>query len=129
MPDSPYVYGTQAPRAVEPGGSRLRVFRRRAPARGEASEEARGSGDEAGWRALLAEAVAELDDAFERAGTPWRCRLEEDEEGFVLRVSRPSADQAPGPADEVEEVLDPADLPAWLARLRARLGLLVDERV
>lgn len=126
MPDSPYVYATGAARPVEPGGTRVRVLRRRKP-EDEPDEEPREPGAEDRWRELLATAVDELNEAFREGGAAFRCTLEEDESGLCLHVHR-TGGQGPGPSD-VEEVLDPADLPRWLARLRTRLGLLVDQKV
>ncbi len=129
MPDYPYVYappGTPPPRPVEPGGTRIRVFRRR---RGPAEEETGAGGEDAEerlrrWREALQEAVEELNAELAAAGLPHRVRLGEDREGFWLHVTGfpPGA-----PPLRVDELLDPADLPRWLARLRTRLGLLVDE--
>ncbi len=126
MPDHPYVYASPAPRPVEPGGTRIRVFRRR-PRQEEGGEEDRREAEErlARWREVLAQAVDELNRAMEEAGLPHRVRLVEDAEGFLLHVS--TGADGPHPALEAEELLDPADLPRWLGRLRARLGLLVDE--
>lgn len=129
MPDYPYVYGQAPPRPVGPGGTRLRVFRRRPPREGEAQVPAQAE-EEAPWAALLESAVAELNASFLRSQAPWSCRLEEDQAGLLLRVIHKDAAEGPDSMpEEVDEVMEPADLPAWLARLRARLGLLIDETV
>ncbi len=127
MPDYPYVYASPAPRPVEPGGTRIRVFRRRPRKGEEGAEEERREAEErlARWREALTRAVDELNRAMEEAGLPHRVRLVEDSEGFLLHVS--TGAEGAQPPLEAEELLDPADLPRWLARLRARLGLLVDE--
>lgn len=123
MPDYPYVYGTAAPRPVEPGGTRIRVFRRR---RGEEEEE---RGEEtadrwAAWEAALAEAVEELNRHLEAAGSAVRAQLAEEEGSLFLTLSGlPGALPSALPAVP----LDPADLPRWFGRLRSHLGLLVDE--
>ena len=129
MADYPYVYGSVGPRPVEQGGTRVRVFRRR---RGESSEEkaseegGREAGGEEAWRSLLEEAVEELNRSFEQAGVPFTCLLDEDEEGLFLHVRREGEDGSE--QDVEEELLDPADLPQWLGRLRTRLGILLDEK-
>jgi hypothetical protein len=126
----PLVHGTGGAQPVAPGGTRVRFFRRRRR-EGEGEEagregENRDERDEAKWRALLEEAVEELNTAFRDAGVPTSCALEEDEHGLCLHVRRHGSG---GASEELEEeVLDPADLPKWLARIRTRLGLLVDER-
>ena len=127
MPDYPYVYATPAPRPVEPGGTRIRLFRRRPRQEEEEGGEERREAEErlARWREVLTQAVDELNRAMEEAGLPHRVRLVEDAEGFLLHVS--TGADGPHPALETDELLDPADLPRWIARLRARLGLLVDE--
>ncbi len=128
MPDYPYVYGAAGPRPVEPGGTRIRVFRRR-PRRGEegGEQEDRGSAEDrwAAWREALAVAVEELNRALEAEGLATRFRLVEEEAGLGLEVTGlpPGANLPPLP-----EALDPGDLPAWFARLRTRLGLLLDRR-
>ncbi len=130
MPDYPYVHAAAPPRPVQPGETRARVLRRGSGQGGAGREEggeegrARGPEDDA-WRQLLAEAVAELNGSLQRAGAPFTCTLEEDEEGITLRVRRGGED---GTAEEVdEETLEPDDLPLWLERLRVGLGLIVDE--
>ncbi|WP_025322498.1 hypothetical protein [Deferrisoma camini] len=128
MPDYPYVYGTAGPRPVEPGGTRIRVFRRR-PRRGEeeGGEQDRDSAEDrwAAWREALADAVEELNRALEAEGVATRFLLVEEEAGLGLEVTGlpPGANLPPLP-----EALDPDDLPAWFARLRTRLGLLLDRR-
>jgi hypothetical protein len=127
MPDYPYVYTSDPLRQVAPGGTRVRFLRRR-PRKGE--EEESGTSPEGGkdrgdpgWRSLLETAVQELNDSFRDAKVPFSCTLEEDEDGFTLQV-RPWGDG--GDPGVEEELLEPADLPQWLARLRSRLGILVD---
>lgn len=129
MPDYPYVYPDAPLRAVEPESARLRLPRRRARRPEEAADPASVEGSEAEWRSLLEEAAGELNASFRVAGAPWHCHIEEDDDGFLLKVMRQGADSSAGDAEEIDEALEPADLPAWLARLRLRLGLLVDERV
>lgn len=126
MPDYPYVYPDSPLRPVQPWATRLRVFRRR-PGAGGQPEEPTGSSEAGTWETLLREAVEELNEAFQQGGSPFTCALEDDEAGLVLRLRHAAGHQAQEPPEEVEEVLEPADLPAWLGRLRARLGLLVDE--
>jgi hypothetical protein len=134
MPDYPYVYDSRAPRPIGLGGTRLRVFRRRPPAEGTEHEENSGSAEEsdARWRQLLGQAVEELNESFGHSGVPFLCSLDEDEGGFSLKISRiPGPGETAGAEDApegVEEAVEPADLPRWLARLRARLGILVDEK-
>jgi hypothetical protein len=126
MADPPFVYATAAPRPVEPGGTRVRVRRRRPRGEGDDAERgAEGSLEEDAWRALLVEAVADLNAAFQRAAVPFLCVLDEDEAGYTLHVRREGAGEAP--AELEEETLEPRDLPRWLARIRTGLGLLVDE--
>jgi hypothetical protein len=130
MPDYPYVYATAPPRPVQPGGTRVRVLRRGAGHKGARREEGgdegrdRGPEDEA-WRQLLADAVAELNRSFQRAGAPFACVLEEDAEGILLRVRRQGEDGAAEDLDE--ETMEPHELPLWLQRIRVGLGLIVDE--
>ena len=129
MPDYPYVDPSPALRPVGPGGTRVRLLRRRE--REAAPEDERGHRDEAAndaaWEELLGSAVEELNVAFEQAGVPFTCTLGEDEHSMWLTVSRQSSGHEGEPLALDEEVLEPADLPRWLARLRLRLGLLVDE--
>ena len=127
MPDYPYVYESTGPRPVAPGGTRVRVLRRRdQEAEGETEQEREGEGStERSWRQLLENAVGELNDAFRRSGVPFHCLLEEDAQGLCLHVRREGDD---GVAEEVEEeVLAPSELPHWLTRFRTRLGILIDE--
>lgn len=104
----------------------MRVFRRR---RGPAQEETGAEGEDTEerlrrWREALQEAAQELNAELAAAGLPHRVQVGEDPEGFWLHVTG----FPPGtPSLRVDEPLDPADLPRWLARLRTRLGLLVDE--
>lgn len=127
MPDYPYIYPEGPARAVETGGTRVRVLRRR-PRQPEAERPAEHDSDpgEPQWRTLLEEAVRALNEEFERTGAPYFCDLLEDDSGFVLSVE--AAGSGPNGSEETEEVLEPADLPAWLSRLHARLGILVDRR-
>lgn len=130
MPEFPYVYGTDPALPVGPGGTRLRVLRRRPRDEtrdGDRGPEQDGGGREDAWRELLEQAVAELNRSFESARVPFVCTLDEDPAGFSLHVRR--TDAAAGGTEEVEELLEPAELPRWLARLRIRLGLLVDRTV
>jgi hypothetical protein len=104
----------------------VRLFRRR---EGEEPDDRRSPQEEeandAAWEQLLEDAVAELNASFREDGVPFTCVLEEDEQGLSLSILR---DGDGTPPREVEEaVLAPAELPSWLARLRLRLGLLVDE--
>ncbi len=124
MADAPYVYAPSALRPVAPGGTRLRVPRRRNPKEQPPGDEGE-AGSEAEWGELLEASVDELNRAFEGAGAPFRCHLEVDEGGLSLVVRRTDGDPGEG---EVEEALSPADFPQWLGRLRSRLGLLVDQR-
>ncbi len=131
MPDYPYVYGEGPVRPIGPGGTTRRVFRKRATAQGGAPVEERyEEGQDLAWRRLLEEAVEELNASFSRSQAPFACFLEEDGAGFALRVRR--LDVEGGASDEegetIEDFLDPAELPQWLARLRAHLGILVDEK-
>ena len=139
MPDYPYIYDAKAAHPVGPGGTRLRVFRRRETAYeeeggGEQREDHESSSDrEAAWRRLLNEAVEELNGSFRQSGVPFSCTLEEDDTGFCLRVFRQLHNQesegAAAVAEEVEEeVVEPSQLPLWLTRIRSRLGLLLDEK-
>jgi hypothetical protein len=134
MPDYPYIHGTGGPQPVEPGSTRVRFFRRRrGGGEGEGDQErdeaTRDSGehkDESKWRTALEQAVEDLNSSFRDAGVPMVCALEEDEHGLCLHIRRHGSD---GTSEAVEEeVLDAADFPKWLARIRSRLGLLVDER-
>lgn len=128
MADPPFVHPAAGPRPIEPGGTRVRVLRRR-PSReeGEENPEERGEGqEEDAWRALLLEAVDDLNASFRRASVPFLCELEEDEAGYTLHVRR-EGDAEGVPTELEEEILDPRDLPRWLARIRTGLGLLVDE--
>ena len=104
------------------------MFRRR-PRREEEPRVPAGAEDgrEEHWRELLEAALEELNEAFRRSGAAYACHLEEDEAGFLLKVVRQGGPPLSGISDEVDEALEPADLPVWLGRLRARLGLLVDE--
>ena len=127
MPDYPYVDPSPAPLPVGPGGTRVRLFRRREPE--EEPEEERSHRDkaanDAAWEELMESAVDELNTSFEQAGVPFTCTLGEDQHSMWLTVNRQNED---GGGESVEEeVLEPADLPRWLSRLRLRLGLLVDE--
>lgn len=126
MPDHPYVEPSPPLPPVEPGGTQVRLSRRRE--RREPSQE-QGPQDEAAndsaWEELLQAAVAELNAAFRDGGVPFRCELEEDAQGFSLSIRRQGDGSPPGDVEEV--VLSPAELPRWLARLRLRMGLLVDE--
>ena len=129
MPDYPYVYGTGALRPVAPGGTRIRLFRRRQEeTEGDKNEPPHGEQgqDQSGWAEMLREAVEELNASLLRAGAPFRCSLEEDEGGLVFQVRREGGQ--PGPPEVEEEILDPAELPRWLARIRSRLGVLIDEK-
>jgi len=125
MADPPLVYAAAGLRPVAPGGTRVRVLRRR-PQQEGAGEDASGDNrEEEAWRTLLVEAVEDLNASFLRAAVPFLCVLDEDEAGYTLHVRR----QGPGaePADVEEETMEPQDLPRWLARIRTGLGLLVDE--
>lgn len=129
MPDYPYVYGSSETRPISPGGTRIRLLRRRGGQRqggetGANPEEEKERGEHA-WRALLEHAVEDLNASLRASGAPFACALEEDEAGFILRVRR---EGEPGEATEIEEeVLAPAELPKWLSRIRSRLGILVDQ--
>lgn len=126
MPEYPYVYGADSTRPVAPGGTRLRIARRR-PRREpekEGQDPGKEGGEDSAWRELLEEAVAELNQAFRDRHVPFLCSLDEDPTGFCLHVRRTDA---VGGEDAAEELIDPAELPQWLSRLRTRLGLLVDE--
>ncbi len=127
MAEPPFIYPAASPRPVEPGGTRVRVPRRRPRDQetgAEGDEDKRREED--AWRTLLAEAVDDLNASFRRAGAPFLCVLDEDESGYTLHVRREGAD---GPFEELEEEpLAPQDLDRWLARIRAGLGLLVDEK-
>ncbi len=133
MPDYPFTYAAAPPHPVAPGGTRVRLFRRRARPGEEAPREGPGEEEPSGWRALLTAAVAELNEAFAKGAAPFSCVLEEDRRGLSLRILHLSEDGSPvapqGPVEEIEEFLDPAELPRWLARLRSHLGILVDDRV
>ncbi|GAB6063019.1 hypothetical protein [Deferrisoma palaeochoriense] len=123
MPDYPYVYGTAAPRPVEPGGTRIRVFRRRREEQGEEGGE-EAADRWAAWEEALAEAVEELNRDLEAQGSGVRVHLAEEEGSLFLTLTGlPGALPSPLPSAP----LDPADLPRWFARLRSHLGLLVDE--
>ncbi len=128
MPDYPYIYQTGAPRPVEPGGTRLRFFRRRREETAQQQDQDAGKDDhpatEPPWSEVLEQAVADLNAAFRQAGAPFTCSLEEDDAGYTLIVR---AEGAAGSTQEIEEVLEPSEFPRWLSRLRARLGVLVDE--
>jgi hypothetical protein len=128
--DYPYVYPEGPVRPVESGGTRLRVFRKRPQREGtENEQESSTDPHAAAWRELLEKAVAELNEGFQETGAPYACQLLEDDAGFLLRVARGAQEgEVPGSSEKVEEILQPADLPAWLARLRAHLGILVDEK-
>jgi len=128
MADPPFVYPAAGPRPVEPGGTRVRVLRRRPPREeSEENPDERGEGqEEDAWRALLLEAVEDLNASFRRASVPFFCELDEDEAGYTLHVRREGAG-GEVPSELEEETLDPRDLPRWLARIRTGLGLLVDE--
>ncbi|MBI5015963.1 MAG: hypothetical protein HZB55_10785 [Deltaproteobacteria bacterium] len=128
MPDYPYVYPEGAVRPIQPGATRLRFFRRRPRSEGEAEPHAAET-PETAWGELLEAAIRDINAAFRQAGAPYTCVLEEDAAGFLLKVIHESGEPLRKGTAEVDEVLEPADLPAWLARLRAHLGILVDERV
>ncbi|MBI5443543.1 MAG: hypothetical protein HY900_20325 [Deltaproteobacteria bacterium] len=133
MPDYPYPYAMNPTRPIGPGGARLRLFRRRPrPEEEPGFETAPAEADLARWRELLAGSVAELNESFQASQAPFRCALEEDEAGVSLRLFRLAEDgsvSAPeGLPEEIEEHLELAELPRWLARLRSRLGIVVDER-
>ncbi len=129
MPDYPHVHGSLTVRPVGAGGTRIRLVRRR-PGEAEGEETGENSAErkdqrDSAWRALIEEAVRELDASLRAAGAPFTCGLEEDEDGLILQVRRHRRE---GVAPEVEEeYLEPTDLPEWLARIRSRLGILVDE--
>lgn len=131
MADYPSVFPEGPVFPVAPGGAQARIPRRRN--RREEKEPPRDS-YEAVWRRLLEEAVADLNEEFHRTGAPYACLLLEDDTGFLLRVShldgasRQEGD--PGIQTGVaDELLEPADLPVWLARLRAGIGILVDRAI
>jgi hypothetical protein len=133
VPDYPYAYGVNPVHPIGPRGARLRFFRRRAGEEEQTAPASPAGVDEmARWRELLSGSVAELNASLERSGAPFRCALEEDDTGLSLRVFHLAEDGSAPPldplAEEVEEHLDPADLPRWLERLRSRLGIVVDER-
>ncbi len=126
MPDYPYVDPSPALPPVGPGGTQMRLFRRREreePGRERSPQEEEAN--DAAWEGLLEDAVGELNAAFRRDGVPFTCVLEEDDRGFSLSILREGDGSAPREVEE--EFLDPTELPRWLARLRLRLGLLVDE--
>ncbi len=131
MPDYPYVYGAQGPRPVMPGGTRIRLPRRRTPSEG-GEDRAGGQAGEGGgqdatpWKDLIREAVADLNASFQSSGAPFVCEIEEDAQGYSLVVRRFGSGE-PGEAIE-EEALEPSELPEWLDRIRARLGILLDEK-
>lgn len=126
MPDYPYVDPSPPLPPVGPGGTRVRLFRRQEH---EEPDQERSPQEEeanhAAWEELLKDAVGELNASFQRDGVPFTCVLEEEDQGFSLSVVR-EGDGGAARAVE-EEFLAPAELPRWLARLRLRLGLLVDE--
>lgn len=131
MPDYPHIYGTPGPRPIAAGGTRVRMARRRTPSQsGEdrsGAEEGGGRDREAAtWRELLQEAVADLNASFQRSGAPFACALEEDAQGYSLVVKRVGDGDTGEPIEE--EILEPSELPQWLARIRTRLGILVDEK-
>jgi hypothetical protein len=105
------------------------VFRRpRGEGQGENAGENREGGNEhggPGWRVLLAQAVDEFNASLHASGSAFACALEEDEAGFVLQFRR-TAEGGEDPEIE-EELLDPTEFPKWLARLRSRLGILMDQ--
>ena len=129
MPEYPYVHGSTEALPISPGGTRIRLLRRRRGERegGEAEANPEGQKDrgEQRWRALLGQAVEDLNASLRASGAAFACALEEDEAGFILRFRRAGE---PGEAQEIEEeILDPAELPRWLARIRSHLGILVDQ--
>jgi hypothetical protein len=132
LADYPSVFPENPVFPVGPGGTQVRVPRRRT--RREEKNPPRES-DESEWRELLERAVAELNEEFRKHRTPYACRLHEDDTGFLLRVLRldtphPRLETPEGPSEEIsEELLEPSDLPAWLARLRAGLGILLDREI
>jgi hypothetical protein len=134
VPDYPYVYAEGPVRPIQPGATRLRVFRRGPRREGEPESPITAAGStrddrDTRWRRLLEAAVGELNATLRKAGAPYVCHLEEDEAGFLLKVIHRDGEPLEEGPDEVDEVLEPEELPAMLARLRTRLGILVDERV